>query len=323
MKYLNLQTKDPYYNLALEEYLFMNASDDIFMLWQNEPTVVIGKNQNAYAEVNREYTDSHGIHIARRITGGGAVYHDLGNLNYTFISVGNSEHTLDFAGFTAPIIDALASLGLSAKLSGRNDLEYEGRKFSGNAQYSHVGRVLHHGTLLFDSDLDVLSSVLLVDEEKIRAKSIRSTRSRVANLKPLLKGVGSVREFAERILDFVRERYAAEELALPEEGKIDELTRRNSSHGWLYPDRGIAAEYERTVKKRFSFGTVEVHIGMSGERIKDVRILGDFFGTKDVAELEKYITGATISELYLILTDVDVGSFIYGMTCDELIELIK
>ena len=301
----------------------MNACDDVFMLWQNEPTVVIGKNQNAYAEVNREYTDSHGIHIARRITGGGAVYHDLGNLNYTFISVGNSEHTLDFAGFTAPIIDALASLGLSAKLSGRNDLEYEGRKFSGNAQYSHGGRVLHHGTLLFDTDLDILSSVLLVDEEKIRAKSIRSTRSRVANLKPLLSGVGSVGEFAERILDFVKKRYSADELILPDDEKIDELARRNSSHGWLYPDRGIAAVHQRSVKKRFPFGTVELQIGMSGERICDVEIIGDFFGVKDAKELEKIITGATLSELPDRLADIDVGAFIYGMTRDELIDLIK
>ena len=113
MKYLNLQTKDPYYNLALEEYLFMNASDDIFMLWQNEPTVVIGKNQNAYAEVNREYTDSHGIHIARRITGGGAVYHDLGNLNYTFISVGGGDHTLDFAGYGKVVFRLRCNLAFS------------------------------------------------------------------------------------------------------------------------------------------------------------------------------------------------------------------
>ena len=185
MKFLRLNTTDPYYNLAVEEYLFRHATEDVFMLWQNEPCVVIGKNQNAYAEINMDVARRDGIAVVRRITGGGAVYHDDGNVNYTFIAASGNA-SLDFSRFCAPIIDALCEVGVTAALSGRNDLTVDGKKISGNAQHSANGKTLHHGTLLFDSDLEKLSSVLHVDEEKLRAKSIRSVRSRVINLKTLL-----------------------------------------------------------------------------------------------------------------------------------------
>ena len=323
MKYLKLCSTDPYRNLAIEEYLFLHAEGDVFMLWQNEPTVVIGRNQNAYAEVNREYTESRGIHIARRITGGGAVYHDLGNLNYTFISSGNGVRTLDFAAFTAPIVEALGELGAQVALSGRNDLEIDGRKISGNAQYAEGGRVLHHGTLLFDTDLDVLAEALIVDEEKIKARSIRSTRSRVANLREYLPGVASAAELAERILEVLRERYGAEELPLPESEEIDALAARNSSHGWLYPERGVAAGHEIRAKRRYPFGTVEVKLSAVGELISSAQISGDFFGTEPIAELERLFVGARLSELPTLIRMTDVGAYIYGMSTEELTELIK
>ena len=202
MKLLILKSKDPYLNLAIEEYLFRNTTDDIFMLWQNEPTVVIGKNQNVYAEINREYTKEHNIKIARRITGGGAVYHDLGNVNYTFISSRNKEG-IDFKYFTAPIIDALKAIGVNAELSGRNDITVNCKKISGNAQYSTDTRTLHHGTLLFDSDLSVLSSALNVDEEKIRSKAISSTRSRVINIKDLILENYKTDEFIDIIKNHI------------------------------------------------------------------------------------------------------------------------
>ena len=202
MKLIILSTHDPYYNLAVEEYLFQTAEDEVFMLWQNEPTVVIGKNQNAYAEVELDVLRERGIHLARRITGGGAVYHDLGNVNYTFIAK-SGQQGIDFAHFTAPILRALAELGIRAELSGRNDLLVDGRKFSGNAQYSANGKTLHHGTLLFDSDLTVLSDVLRPDEEKIRSKAVRSVRSRVTNLAPLLQKECQTGEFIDLLADFI------------------------------------------------------------------------------------------------------------------------
>ena len=187
MKYIRLTTTDPYYNLAVEEYLFRTADDDVFMLWQNGPSVISGKNQNVYAEVDLGYAATHGINVCRRITGGGSVYHDLGNINYTFICPSGDRAALDFEHFTLPIRRALGELGISCKLGGRNDIECEGGKISGNAQHIEGGRILHHGTLLFDTDFDVMSSVLKVDKEKLAYRAIKSCRARVVNLSCLLK----------------------------------------------------------------------------------------------------------------------------------------
>ena len=187
--------------------MFSSTNDDVFMLWQNEPTVVIGKNQNAFAEINMDYIKKNNIHIARRITGGGAVYHDLGNVNYTFISNQGETAGIDFAYFTAPIIEALGTLGINAVLSGRNDLMIGDKKFSGNAQHTKANRVLHHGTLLFDSELDILSYALNVDEEKIKAKAIKSARSRVTNLRHSLTVDITVEQFIQTIAHFVIDKY--------------------------------------------------------------------------------------------------------------------
>ena len=195
MRYIKLCSNDPYYNLAVEEYLLNNSEEDIFMLWQNAPTVVIGKNQNAYAEVNLEYAREKEIKISRRITGGGAVYHDLGNINYTFITSEKKARALDYEYFTRPIIDALKFLGLDCKLSGRNDLECDGRKFSGNAQFCSNGRILHHGTLLFNTDVSEMSAVLKVDKEKLEYKAVKSHKGRVINLIDLLENKISAYEF--------------------------------------------------------------------------------------------------------------------------------
>ena len=182
MKYFRLKSTCPYLNLAIEEYMFKHSQDEVFILWQNEPTVVIGKNQNAFAEINMDYLREKNIKIARRITGGGAVFHDLGNVNYTYIS--KSKVGINFEYYSKPIIETLRDMGVCVHLSGRNDLLTEdGRKISGSAEYTANGRTLHHGTLLFDAHLDTLSSVLNVDPEKLRANAVKSTRSRVANIK--------------------------------------------------------------------------------------------------------------------------------------------
>ncbi len=323
MKFLRLDTTDPYYNLAVEEYLFRHAEDDVFMLWQNDKTVVIGKNQNAYAEINREYLDANGVRVARRITGGGAVYHDLGNLNYTFLSVTEGGKTLDFAAFTEPITEALASLGVVATLSGRNDLEVDGKKFSGNAQHAAGGRVLHHGTLLFSSDLEALSEALKVDPEKIKAKAIGSTKARVTNLSPLLPDVKSVKKFADLIEEYVTKVFAAEKIEDPKGEEIDELCRRNASREWIFPDKGLVARYSTVKKKRYPFGSVELYLEMSGEVIRDLRIRGDFFGIRPIEELEQILKGMCLEEIPKTLEGVPVEDYIFGMTGVELAEQLK
>ena len=322
MKFLNLKTTDPYRNLAIEEYLFLHSDEDVLMLWQNEPTVVIGKNQNAYAELSLDVIRERGVHVARRITGGGAVYHDLGNVNFSLISTTKGRGGLDFAAFCQPMIEALATLGICAELSGRNDLLVDGKKFSGNAQHAFGDRVLHHGTLLFDSDLGVLSQVLLVDEEKLRAKAVRSVRSRVTNLRPHLAQDCDVRVFMERLGDALCRICGATPSALPEDEEIERLCARNASDEWIFPERALLSQYSLVKKKRYSFGSVEILLEMQNEIVRSACIRGDFFGTFPISELEARLQGATIAELSARLSDCDVGGYIFGMSVEELVDLL-
>ena len=317
MKYLRLHTKDPYYNLAVEEYLLRYTKDDIFMLWQNEKTVVIGKNQNAYAEVNLDYAKSEGIRISRRISGGGAVYHDMGNINYTFITSSDKATALDYAYFTRPIIEALAALGVKAELSGRNDLECEGKKFSGNAQYTGDGRILHHGTLLFNTDADVMSRVLRVDKEKLAYRAVKSHKARVGNLAPLLGGI-TAEEFIERIEAYVLKATDADRIPVPENGEIDALRMRNVSEDWILSDRRYLTSYTVQRRRKYPFGIVCVDMTLSGDKIEDIVVSGDFFGTQPISELENALRGQSLDALL----DVDPAPFIAGMTWEELLALL-
>ena len=188
MLYIRNETTNPFYNLAMEEYLFnLNDKTDYLLLWRNEPTIVIGKHQNTIEEINSDYVREKQIHIVRRITGGGAVYHDLGNLNYSLIIKSDYEGGYDFRKFTLPIVKALERLNIKAEQSGRNDITIDGKKFSGNAQFVSKGKLLHHGTLLFDSEMEELAKALKVSKDKIESKGIKSVRSRVTNIKEFLQ----------------------------------------------------------------------------------------------------------------------------------------
>ena len=322
MKLLILDTHDPYLNLATEEYLLRYTDDDIFMLWQNEPSVIVGRNQNVYAEINTELARERGIHVVRRITGGGAVYHDFGNVNYSFISRSDGNG-IDFERFTAPIIKALRSLGVECELSGRNDLISGGRKFSGNAQYSTDNRTLHHGTLLFSSDLSVLSNVLRVDPEKIRSKAVKSTRSRVCNLSEIIGGNITTDDFIALIADFVKREYGASIDRAPESEQIEAIRRRNASNEWIYPTATVAAGYDIVRKKRYPTCLLEISLAMVNDTVRDISISGDFFGSGDISELENLIKGSSISSLYAVLSAIDINAYIYGIDARQLVDLIK
>ena len=319
MKYIRLNTTDPYYNLAVEEYLFRHAEEDIFMLWQNEPTVVCGKNQNVYAEVDTDLAAKRGIHITRRITGGGAVYHDLGNVNYTFISVGGEGRPLDFEYFTRPIRSAIEALGVACKMSDRNDIECEGGKFSGNAQHAEGGRILHHGTLLFDTDFSVLGSVLKVDKEKLAYRAVKSVRARVVNLRSMMGEGATLDAFLAGIEKSVSEKLGAEPWELPESEEIQRLYERNRSAEWIFSDKRYLTSYEVQRKKKYPFGLVEAHLTMERNRIEAITILGDFFGVRPVEELEKALVGMEADRLSF----VDPSPYISGMTFEDLCDLLK
>src|SRR5699024_7192603 len=206
MKFIdNKGITDPTVNLALEEYILQNfGEDDTYLLFYiNEPSIIIGRNQNTVEEINTEYVDQNGIKVVRRLSGGGAVYHDEGNLNFSFITKddGNSFH--NFAKFTQPVVEALNNIGVPAKLEGRNDLVIEGRKFSGNAMYSTKGRMFSDGTLMLDSEIEHVVAALNVKKEKIESKGIKSIRSRVANISEYLDKTITMDEFKELILKSV------------------------------------------------------------------------------------------------------------------------
>ncbi|MBP3605076.1 MAG: lipoate--protein ligase [Clostridia bacterium] len=319
MKYVRLTTTDPYYNLAVEEYLFRSADTDIFMLWQNAPSVIAGRNQNVYAEADLAYAKENGIRICRRITGGGAVYHDLGNLNYTFISVGKEARPLDFAHFARPIRECLESLGLHTHMSDRNDIECEGGKFSGNAQHAEGGRILHHGTLLFDTDFSVMERVLRVDKEKLAYRAVKSLRARVVNLRSVLPRALSVEEFIAGIEDGVCSLLSAERCAPPENKEIDALYERNRSPEWIYSDKRYLTGYRVSRKKKYPFGLVSVEMELSRDKIERIQFSGDFFSTAPIEKLENALIGKTLDAL----GGIDPSPYIHGMKSEELCALLS
>ena len=318
MKYLRLKSNNPYYHLALEEYLFSHSDEDIFMLWQNAPTVVIGKNQNAYAEVNLDFVKSHNILVSRRITGGGAVYHDLGNVNYTFITSEEKARSLDYEYFTKPILDALASLGLKCELSGRNDILCEGKKISGNAQHTSNGRILHHGTLLFDADINEMASALKVDKEKLEHHAVKSHGSRVSNIKALLNTDISVNDFIASIEKYVLENMNAEMLDFGGNETVAALFNRNQSDEWIYSDKRYLTNYTVFRRKKYPFGIVKLEMKLDRDVIEDIVISGDFFGIESVEELENLIKGRRVGDL----SGIRVSRYIHQMTSEELSSLM-
>ncbi len=323
MKFCILQTTDPYYNLAVEEYLFNTAQSDVFLLWQNNNTVVIGKNQNAYAEIDFNTLKSTGVNLARRITGGGAVYHDLGNVNYSFISPNAKTSGIDFNYYVTPIINALKSLGLSVTLSGRNDLlTKDGKKISGNAQHRVLDRVLHHGTLLFSSDLEFLSKILTVDSEKLKTKALKSTRSRVENISNLIDKNITVDKFLDCLKSYILKTYNPEILEIKSTPEIDKLYQRNKSSEWLFPEKDFISKYQVVKKKRFDFGTVELNLELKNEVCLFVKIKGDFFGEKPVNELEELLKDTKLASIQTVLSDVVVSDYILGMQNSEFVDLI-
>ncbi|HRV99615.1 MAG TPA: lipoate--protein ligase, partial [Aminobacteriaceae bacterium] len=287
MYFIEGQSHDPAYNLALEEYLYRSVNEGhpgYFLLWQNAPSIIVGRFQNTAQEVNRPFVEERGIHVVRRISGGGAVYHDLGNVNYSFI-VPNDEGTpFDFARHARPVIDALAKLGVEAESGGRNDLLIDGRKFSGSAQHMDRRRLLHHGTLLFDSDLSILEQALSVDEEKFTSKGFKSVRSRVTNILPMLTEPISVEEF----IDALRGALSGTETYSLDETQLSEIRRlRDEKYATWEWNWGASPEFTERKARRFPWGKVEALLNVKEGVIRQARFYGDYFGTENREEIER------------------------------------
>ncbi len=317
-------THNPYFNLALEDYLLLETKEDVCMLWQNDPVVVIGRNQNVYAEVDLEYTNAHDIVVARRASGGGAVYHDLGNINYTFITKRSKENTLNFAYFSKPIVHALALLGIHATLSGRNDLIACGSKFSGTAQRTTQDRILHHGTLLFDSDLSILSKVLTPSPLKLKSKAIQSVRTRVVNLNTLLptENKMTTQEFKAFLKRNFLQSLHAEEKEIPKDKVLQ--SEHFLTHNSFDFNFGKKQTFSLQKEAYGEYGYIQIGLDVQAGIISTLSISGDFFSILPIEEFSARFVSLPFSRdaILTMLADSDIHAYIRGMTSDTLLKIL-
>ncbi len=315
MKFLTNTSTDPHFNLALDEYCLesVRCEEDYFFLWRNRPSVIVGLNQNVFSEVNLSYLDSHGITLARRVTGGGAVYHDLQNLNYTIIGKNPSPE---------PVAEALRALGVEAALTGRNDIFVDGRKCSGYARRVSHGREIIHGTLMYDVDLDTLTHVLDVPGSKMQAKGIASVRSRVCNLKDYLPGFSSLDGLQDALHDILADEDGPMELSEEDLGKVQRLAdSKFRTWDFIY---GHSREADFSRKAKLPCGTVEASFLLDRGRIQELVFSGDFIFGEPIEKLARKLVGKRFeaSEIYQVLKESDVPSYLPGTSPEELLALL-
>ncbi|PLR75368.1 lipoate--protein ligase [Bacillus sp. V3-13] len=318
---------DPRINLAIEEYALKNLdiNETYLLFYINEPSIIIGKNQNTIEEINTEYVESKGIHVVRRLSGGGAVYHDLGNLNFSFITKDDGESFHNFKKFTEPVIAALQKLGVNAELSGRNDIVAEGRKISGNAQFSTRGRMFSHGTLLFNSEIEHVVSALNVKKDKIESKGIKSIRSRVANISELLADPIPIEQFRELLLKNIfsnEENIPQYKVTEDDWKKINQISEeRYRNWDWNY---GKSPKFNLQHSHRFPVGQIDVRLEVNKGSIENCKIYGDFFGVGDVSEIEEKLTGIKYgkSEIEASLEGVDIRHYFGNISKEDFVNLV-
>lgn len=323
----NESITDPRINLAIEEYLLKEIilPDDILLFYINESSIIIGRNQNTIEEINTEVVEQRGIKVVRRLSGGGAVYHDLGNLNFSFIMRSDKEEISNFKKFTAPVVRALVGMGVPAEMSGRNDILVDGRKVSGNASYRTSKGLVSHGTLLFNTDLDHLTDALRVKAGKIESKGIKSVRSRVANILEFMPEPVGVAEFRQKLLVSIFEGYdpvPQYHLTSEDWEKIHKLSEeRYQTWDWNY---GRSPQFNVQKTRRFASGEVDARIEVQQGKISSVRFFGDYFGQEEIGELETGLKGVRYERksIETALEGVELSRFMAGIERNEFIEFL-
>lgn len=288
---INLKNTDPFFCLATEEYLLKNFTEDIFMLWQSEGTVVLGKHQNALAEINYPFVRKNNITVARRISGGGTVFHDAGNVNFSFIKSINSPAEISFRRFTEPVREALAELGIEATTSGRNDLLIEGLKVSGNAEHVFKKRVLHHGTLLFNSDLENLGQAIKVVPGKYTSKAVQSNRSPVANISSFLKQEMKIADFVNFLIkvQLKKEGNKVYQLTSSDVETIQKLAREKfKTWDWKF---GYSPKYAFINEVVFDGKMLSIRLNVKKGKIEDCQISGDYYSESENSRITKELIG--------------------------------
>ncbi|REE25705.1 lipoate-protein ligase [Winogradskyella pacifica] len=318
---------NPKLNLALEEYALrhFDASTDYLLFYINEPSIIIGRNQNTLEEINQEYIDAKNIHVVRRVSGGGAVYHDLGNLNFSFITNHDGKSISNFKKFTAPVIKVLNDMGVSAELKGRNDILVNEKKISGTAQFSTGKRMISHGTLLFDTDMSEVAKALQVKMSKIQSKGHKSVRSRVANISEFLKTPISMANFKEQLLIGLYEAsepFETYKLTEDEWKAVHQLkAEKYDLWDWNF---GRSPKFNIQRNKRFPIGEIDLRIFVEKGHISEVKVFGDFFGRQPVSDLENILIGVPYDkrEIRKTLENVSIEDYFGTLETSDFIDLV-
>ena len=317
-------SRDAYFNIASEEYLLKTVKEDVFLIYINDPAIIVGKHQNTMAEINKPFVEANGIKVVRRLSGGGAVYHDGGNLNFSFhMAQDQDEEFVDFRRFTKPVIDLLRQMGVRAEFKGRNDLVIDDKKFSGNAKMLYNSKVLQHGTILFNSEMRVLSDALKVNSLKFKDKAVKSVRSRVTNIAEYLPEPISIEQFADRLMDHVISLYPAAKLYTLSQNDIDAIQELSDSQystwEWNY---GNSPDYNFNKGIKTSAGYIEFHLDVKEGVIEKARIFGDFFASKSISDIEQRLVGQKhdIDSLKLVLTLFPLRDYFGNVSREELLK---
>ncbi len=324
----NLQHTDASLNLALEEYCLRNldtTEQDYLLFYINAPSIIIGKNQNTLEEINFQYVQENNIQVVRRISGGGAVYHDFGNLNFSFITKFDRSSVLNFKKFAGPVADALQTLGVDATLNGRNDIVVGERKISGNAQHSSKKNMFSHGTLLFDSDLSQVVEALNVKMEKIESKGLKSVRSRVANISEFLTSPIHISDFKDLLIAQLFKNETPEILQLTEEQWIEVYALANEKYRSWEWNFGKSPDFNLQQSSRIEgVGQIDFRVNVAQGHIINLKIYGDFLGHGDISELEKAAEGLKFepTSLQTFFENQELHHYFGAVSAQQLTEIL-
>jgi len=324
MIFIENNNLDPALNHAIELFVLDHYDDDIFMLWRNRPCILIGRYQNVHLEVDLSYTEKKGLDVVRRMSGGGAIYCDEENMQYTFITKQTSIEN-SFRKFASPVVNALRSLNLDAEFTGRNDILLDGAKVSGNAQFHRNGKIVHHGTLLFKANAENLTHALKVREVKFKGKAVQSVASRIGFISSYVNM--NVLEFKAYIEEFIKKEYGISEVTRLQNADMTECEKIKSEifarREWNYGD-GSARSLRHSDK--YPCGLVEVSVEVKDGKIADMSIEGDFFSELGVAPLCEMLKGVipSVSALQVALSSVPLDRYLQGMVKEVLInDIVK
>ena len=327
MLLINSLSQNAYFNIASEEYLLHRfPTEDLFLLYVNAPSIIVGKFQNTLAEINLDYVEEKGIKVVRRMSGGGAVYHDLGNLNFSFHTLLGQNDFGDFSFFTKPVLNVLQELGVPAELKGRNDLLVEGKKFSGNAKLARHGKMIQHGTILLNSEMEVLGEALKVNPLKFIDKATKSNRGRVTNLIDYLPKETTTETLKELLTaEIIKNNPEAKryQLSLEDLAGIEQLMEgKYETWDWNF---GFSPQYNFKKAIKIPAGFIEVHLDVVHGIIEKAKIFGDFFASMPIEDLEVQLIGKKhqTTDLENLFTSMDLTLFFGKVTAEEILDAFK